>query len=170
MVTRPIRRTARRARLALAAAAAIAAPLAVGDPPAPAAPPPAPDVWNAHTAPPAASEPAPPPANLKVRVYENFDGHGVSRNDTPLALDAEIGLVECRDGNLQASGVTIGGVTSESDSNCAGSRGTVRYDDGAQREPAAAGPPATAPPPAPRCDPAAWRCADAAPASPPPAP
>ncbi len=171
MVTPPTRPATRRARLALAAAVALAAPLAAGDPPAPAAPATDPGAWRARTAPPAATAPAPPPTSVKVRVYENFDGHGASGSDTPLALDADVGLVRCSDGNLQASGVTIGGATSEPDSSCAASRGTVRYEDGVPREPGAnTGPPATAQPSAPRCDAAAWRCADPAPASPPDAP
>lgn len=144
--------------------------------------PPAPAANTVHTTP---QPPAPAPvstSHMQVRVFEGFEGHGTGRRgrETPLAVDTDLELVTCPDGNVQINSMTVGGAPLAQDqpmAECnAGSRqGSVRFDDGQQREvTATAGtPPAPAPatPPAPRCDPVTWRCAEPAsvtPTAPPP--
>jgi len=87
---------------------------------------------------------------------------------TPVAIDTDISMVTCEDGNVQVSRMNIGGVPYESESGCAESTvpGTLRVEDkqerkviGSTSEPA--GPPPE--PAAPRCNPATWNCTGARP-------
>ncbi len=108
---------------------------------------------------------------MTVRVFEGFEAHGAEppTRTTPLALDVDLELVTCPDGNTQVNRMTLGGAPYEPhnpgrDCTTSSGSGSVQVHDGQPREiTATAGTPVPAEKqPTPRCDPATWRCADPA--------
>ncbi|MCC7258520.1 MAG: hypothetical protein IT486_09105 [Gammaproteobacteria bacterium] len=150
----------------LAAVCFSAVPMAYAEPPAPvpqAGTAPVSGVWNARTTPHPKEPRAAEETRMKVRVYDGFDAHRPGDDDTPLAVDADIGVVTCADGGRRVTDVVIGGSPVEATGGCRDTRGVVRHDDGTGRNSAAAaGPGPGEATPAPRCDPATWHCADPA--------
>jgi hypothetical protein len=148
----------------LSCAAALLALAALG--PARAAdPPPAQATgWRAGTRPAAPAAPAAEPAGqMRVRVYEGFGTLGpvYGARDTPLAVDVDLGLVTCPDGDTEIGTMDIGGMRYDVAGTCDDvARGAVTVHGAATAGAAPVAQAGTAPAargPI-RCDPATWRC------------
>jgi hypothetical protein len=110
-----------------------------------------------------------PAANLRIRVYEGFGTLGPVYDHggvPPYAVDVDVAMAVCPDGNTEISSLDIGGWQYRLGTTCQerGNRAVagsakVHADPKSPVPPAAAAAPESTPPHVIRCDPNTWNCA-----------
>lgn len=98
-------------------------------------------------------------SEIRVRVYEGFDGKGSGdgADDQPYAIDVGTTIKTCPDGNTTAQALDIGGKPYPLDSPCSARtpETRIRVDAGSAQSGTATNGESSADM---RCDPSRWRC------------